>query len=64
MAWQPIETAPKDRPILAYLKSAGIQVIRWGRHGWTNCMWQVEPTHWMPLPDPPNDAMMKARETP
>lgn len=57
--WSPIETAPKDEsPILAYSKE-GVRavVVSWGRmcerwcieggDGFTN------PTHWMPLPEPP-----------
>ena len=66
--WQPIETAPKDGTTIAgadlyrwvkykpgstkgQLKRGG----RWQRfngYGWENA---GPPTHWMPLPEPPND---------
>ena len=65
--WQPIETAPKDgTPILAYVEDVAIQMEysyflkEWGpvwlaAHGCGCCgEYSVpEPTHWMPLPDPP-----------
>ena len=54
--WQPIETAPKDgREILGWFGSAS--VIRWhiGTESfWTDGFMRLrEPTHWMPLPEPP-----------
>lgn len=60
--WQPIETAPKNTPIL--VAPSHIQ----GRScdmAWmpsTHCRWMevdefgeknLKPTHWMPLPEPP-----------
>lgn len=58
--WQPIETAPKDgAPILAYEPRWQTSLIlRWGRYSQTfeddegnPC----DPTHWMPLPEPPKE---------
>lgn len=59
MEWQPIETAPKD----------GTEIILWnkswqsphsgyyGWRGWEQAYecgpWKNQPTHWMPLPEPP-----------
>ena len=68
MEWQPIETAPRDgtRVILAALDEFYVRVAEgyfddewfWstdsyrelGREG-------ISPTHWMPLPEPPNTKM-------
>lgn len=69
-AWQPIETAPKDRHVLLFGKQNPMSVLRtdgslvftgywdamddaWCSSGST---WEgpfYEPTHWMPLPVPP-----------
>lgn len=64
-AWQPIETAPKDRGRLILLHGDGpaikscSMVGNWGDDGWREC-WILspgntvfEPTHWMPLPAAP-----------
>lgn len=60
--WQPIETAPTDRDILAVAKNGFIQVAAWHfkRKEWYNptcakgrC--SLSPlTHWLPLPNPPS----------
>lgn len=68
MTWQPIETAPKDgTEILVARAGYGMAVVsfrdgewcnagEWcfaGDVGWGGSM-DVEPTHWMPLPEPPS----------
>lgn len=62
--WQPIESAPHDEiPILGWSPLLGImhvEHIEWtdeaGTHGiWATCDggYIRKPTHWMPLPKPP-----------
>lgn len=56
--WQPIETAPKDgESILAWLPHLalpGCIYYSGGHWRWvTNGGWAGVPTHWMPLPPPP-----------
>jgi hypothetical protein len=66
MEWQPIETAPKDRPILIW-DGENMISAEWGLRAneWTwqlvegeiqgdSALWTA-PTHWMPLPDAPKD---------
>ena len=60
--WQPIETAPKDgTAVLVY--DGKITTAEWYGLGgyWSLCRvgaWaedsETDPTHWMPLPDPPS----------
>ena len=60
MSWQPIETAPKDgtEVLLCEPLSGGYHFIVVGAF-WRQLDWitgggrQVDPTHWMPLPAPP-----------
>jgi hypothetical protein len=67
MKWQPIETAPKDGTevlIFQRIKDQGekdllhLAVASWEGSYWDDRIdmppWP-KPTHWMPLPDPPND---------
>jgi Protein of unknown function (DUF551) len=59
--WQPIETAPKDGTRILITsnwtdyanKPLGCEVGRWDGFQWVAC--EKEPTHWMPLPEPPSD---------
>lgn len=65
MKWQPIETAPKDetRIILGrwseWLGSMEAWDGRWSSWGdvWTHKgrTNEMSPTHWMPLPEPPQE---------
>ena len=66
MEWQPIETAPKVGTwVLGFFPNYGVEVqqMRWhdlnGQHVFH---WMIfgmltlsGPTHWMPLPEPPED---------
>lgn len=70
LEWQPIETAPKDgTPILLYWPghrghiATNCFVARWNvlAEDWLSSgqpVWRgagiYEPTHWMPLPEPPS----------
>jgi hypothetical protein len=67
MAWKPIGTAPTD----------GSPILGWQSNGAVVCWWVPEwewwemtrrgatmlakPSHWMPLPEPPQDADAVAR---
>lgn len=63
--WQPIETAPKDQRWLLFGGPKGRvpYVGRWfvwaglnAENGfWQSHCIEVKPTHWMPLPDPPQE---------
>lgn len=64
--WQPIETAPKDgTSVLTWgcvhddggvhmFETPSFQLSRFGETGWVSAaLGTHEPTHWMPLPEPP-----------
>jgi len=61
--WRPIEEAPKDgtRILVFRKKETGyenqiIGIDYWNRPGWMKSRLRMPPTHWMPLPSPPEDA--------
>jgi len=59
--WQPIETAPKDgKWILGYYLGIGVEIIYFDEENerFEKAMSVIEcsePTHWMPLPEPPKE---------
>lgn len=62
MRWQPMETAPKDRPILVCLFGDTIMVVEYDEYADPMFPWSTldgpnymkdSPTHWMPLPECP-----------
>ena len=56
-AWQPIETVPKGVFVLGFWSGGGhMGVVEYSEAGeyWREALGEVsEPTHWMPLPEPP-----------
>jgi hypothetical protein len=70
--WQPIETAPKDgRAVLLWIPApAGmVELCYWNTakdqdHWLESCGFrlQEQPTHWMPLPEPPQMPLDTPRE--
>lgn len=56
MDWQPIESAPTDKThILVWDNAVIIAYYEPALSGWRDVqeMYPLEPTHWMPLPNPP-----------
>ena len=57
MTWQPIATAPSGTNVLVVEKMRGIEVaFHHPDYGWMSKpgRYTVIPTHWMPLPEPPD----------
>jgi hypothetical protein len=58
MEWQPIETAPKDGTKVLIVDDDGVVDVAAYLIGKRYGYWDTEtfccPTHWMPLPPPPN----------
>lgn len=64
--WQPIETAPKDGTRVKLRFATGLDEEgtfrttyggEWHVKSFTHLPWANEPTHWMPLPEPPADCV-------
>jgi hypothetical protein len=60
MEWNKIHSAPKDgSEIIAFWWEGEwpcVAIVHWnaGDHGWFEDEFDVYPTHWMPVPPPPN----------
>lgn len=54
--WQSIDTAPKDGTTILCFESGLVGVVKY-EDGWFRNRYNMEalwePTHWMPLPEPP-----------
>jgi hypothetical protein len=58
MQWQPIQTAPKDGTDILVCGHGVIRTAQWSAKDQTfrvnaYAFIRIDPTHWMPLPDPP-----------
>jgi hypothetical protein len=56
--WRPIETAPKYQRVLVNCRRWGVtEAMKYHQAGWkafgVGGVYGCEPTHWMPLPSPP-----------
>jgi hypothetical protein len=62
MEWQPIATAPSETPVLVFCPgNHSDEWIMMAERDERRGLWSIfvdgqiiEPTHWMPLPSPPN----------
>jgi hypothetical protein len=59
MEWQPIETAPKNGVILVWDENETWEIAYYHRGKWRYGPkgYSFNPTHWMPLPDPPKNPL-------
>lgn len=62
MEWQPIETAPHDgTSVLAWIPhphSGWVEIVWWDGRFFDAARYldtYEQPSHWMPLPDPPKE---------
>ena len=63
--WRPIETAPRDGTTVLGWNGRWLEIIMWHRRNaiepaaWFGAHCDVnhidQPTHWMPLPEPPHE---------
>ena len=72
--WQPIDTAPKDGAMFIAYQNGSVYECRWveyppdldhqGSAGFLDMTNDgIEyPTHWMPLPEPPTEAILEEKE--
>ena len=69
MEWQPIETAPDATHVLVFLPNYGINVAIQTKHPQGDHWWLRDhseycyPTHWMPLPAPPDTLNLIEKES-
>ena len=74
MDWQPIETAPRNQPVLVaeaisdryFVTVRELSRDYRGESVWTGGGYgdpPPDPTHWMPLPDPPTASPARAESS-